>query len=64
MESVTVGYGRVGSRTARVLQEEGHEVVVVEVDHERAGRAREAGIAVIEGDGGDEVRSVLRPVEA
>ena len=51
---VTVGYGRVGSRTVRVLQEEGHEVVVVEVDHERVDRARKAGIAVIEGDGGDE----------
>ncbi|PSQ40728.1 potassium transporter Trk [Halobacteriales archaeon SW_12_71_31] len=54
MRFVPVGYGRVGSRTARVLREEGHEVVVVEVDHERVDRAREAGVAVVEGDGGDE----------
>ncbi len=54
MNFVIVGYGRVGSRTARVLGEEGHDVVVVEVDADRVDRAREDGIAVIEGDGGDE----------
>jgi len=54
MKFVIVGYGRVGSRTARVLQEEGHEVVVVEVHRERIDRVRKAGIAVIEGDGGEE----------
>ena len=54
MKFVIVGYGRVGSRTARLLRTEGHEVVAVEVDRERIDRAREAGVAVIEGDGADE----------
>lgn len=54
MKFVIAGYGRVGSRTARVLREEGHDVVAVELDTERADRAREDGIPVIEGDGGDE----------
>jgi trk system potassium uptake protein TrkA len=54
MKFVIVGYGRVGSRTAHVLTEEGHEVVAVEANAERVDRAREDGIAVIEGDGGSE----------
>ena len=48
-----MGYGRVGARTARVLAEEGHEVVVVDNDHTKVERARERGLAVIEGDGSD-----------
>ena len=51
MRIVIVGFGRVGSRTARVLQEEGHEVVIVENDAAKAERARERGLDVIEGDG-------------
>ncbi len=58
MKFVIVGYGRVGSRTARLLRTEGHDVVVVEVDRERIDRAREADVAVIEGDGAEE--DVLR----
>jgi K+ transport systems, NAD-binding component len=54
MNFVIVGYGRVGSRTARLLETEGHDVVVVEVDRERIDRVREAGIAVTEGDGAEE----------
>lgn len=51
MRILIVGYGRVGARTARVLAEEGHEVVVVDDDHLKVERARERDLAVIEGDG-------------
>ncbi|UIO99645.1 TrkA family potassium uptake protein [Halobaculum sp. CBA1158] len=53
MRIVIVGYGRVGSRTARVLDEEGHDVVVVDDDHTKVERARERGLTVVEGDGTD-----------
>ncbi|WP_311173158.1 potassium channel family protein [Halobellus ordinarius] len=58
MTFIIVGYGRVGARTARILHEEGHPVVVVENDPEKADRAREAGFEVVEGDGSNE--SVLK----
>lgn len=51
MRCVIVGYGRVGVRTAHILDKEGHEVVVIENDPSKAERAREADFAVIEGDG-------------
>ncbi len=54
MQLIVVGYGRVGSRTARVLDEEGYDVVVVDNDHLKVERAREQGLEVIEGDGTDE----------
>ncbi|EMA39578.1 potassium channel family protein [Halococcus hamelinensis] len=54
MNCVLVGYGRVGIRTAQILDTEGHEVTVVENDPEKVERAREAGIDVIEGDGASE----------
>ncbi len=54
MKFVIVGYGRVGSRTVRLLVEEGHEVVVVDVDPERIARAEEEGFEAVRGDGGDE----------
>jgi trk system potassium uptake protein TrkA len=54
MRFVIVGYGRVGARTARVLSEEGHGVVVVENDEAKAERARRAGLEVVEGDGSNE----------
>ena len=50
MKFVIVGYGRVGTRTARVLDEEGHEVVVVDVDPEKAERARQDGFEAYRGD--------------
>ncbi len=46
-----MGYGRVGSRTARVLDEEGHDVSVVDNDHVKVERARDRGLTVVEGDG-------------
>ena len=54
MRFVIVGAGRVGLRTARVLQESGHEVVVVERDPTSVDRARKEGFDVIEGDGSTE----------
>ncbi|MHB9287624.1 potassium channel family protein [Halobacteriales archaeon Cl-PHB] len=54
MHFVVVGFGRVGTRVARILQTEGHELVVVDRDAVKADRAREEGFTVVEGDGGDE----------
>jgi trk system potassium uptake protein TrkA len=52
MRFVIVGYGRVGARTARILTEEGHDVVLVENDEDKVDRAREEGFEVVHGDGG------------
>lgn len=54
MRFVIMGAGRVGLRTARVLRESGHEVVLVEADVDTAERARNEGFEVIEGDGSTE----------
>jgi len=54
MRAIIVGYGRVGRRTASTLHNEGHEVVVVDIDHERVERARGDGYETVEGDGGTE----------
>jgi trk system potassium uptake protein TrkA len=50
MRVVIAGFGRVGSRTARVLDEEGHDVVVIESDVEKAERAEARGFTVVMGD--------------
>ncbi|MFC4438656.1 MULTISPECIES: potassium channel family protein [Natrialbaceae] len=54
MRFVIVGYGRVGSRTARILTEEGHDAVVVEKDPDRIDRAQTDGFETVQGDGADE----------
>jgi trk system potassium uptake protein TrkA len=54
MKFLIVGYGRVGQRTARILKEEGHELVVVDVDEEKVERAREDGFEASQGDAADE----------
>lgn len=54
MSFVIVGGGRVGLRTARILQEEGYNVVIVEKNPEKARRAREEGYRTVEGDGANE----------
>jgi trk system potassium uptake protein TrkA len=51
MRFVIVGYGRVGRRTARILDSEGHDVVIVEVDPDKAARARDDDFETYEGDG-------------
>src|SRR6056297_3033758 len=54
MKFVIVGYGRVGIRTARILREEGHEVIVVENNPEKVDRARSDGFRVVDGDGAED----------
>ena len=54
MQFVIVGYGRVGMRTAQILHGEGHDVTVVEREHDHVDRAREDGFEVVVGDGDDE----------
>lgn len=54
MKFVIVGYGRVGIRTAAILQSEGHEVVVVDNDPEKVERARGEGFDAYLGQGDDE----------
>jgi len=54
MQFVIVGAGRVGLRTARILQKEGHEVTLVENDADKAESARKEGFLVVEGDGASE----------
>ena len=54
MKFVIVGFGRVGMRTARTLDSEGHEVIVVDNDREKVERAEKEGFEVIEGDGSTE----------
>lgn len=64
MQIIVVGYGRVGSRTARVLAEEGYDVVVVDNNQLKIERAREAGIKAIHGDGSDESVLIEAGVES
>ncbi|PSP56053.1 potassium transporter Trk [Halobacteriales archaeon QS_1_67_19] len=54
MRFVIVGAGRVGLRTARIIQNEGYDVVLVENDAEKADRARDEQFMVVEGDGSSE----------
>jgi len=54
MRFVIVGAGRVGLRTAHVLADEGHDVVVVEPDEGRAERAEKRDLDVVVGDGSHE----------
>ena len=54
MRFIIVGAGRVGMRTARVLREEDHEVVLVDPNRARVDRLAQEGFTVVEGDGSDE----------
>ena len=54
MKFVIIGYGRVGTRTARILQTEGHDVVVVDNDPNKVDRARTDDFETVAGDGSDE----------
>lgn len=53
MRAVIVGYGRVGIRTARIMKEEGHEVVIVDNDPEKITRADNEGFTAHFGEGDD-----------
>jgi trk system potassium uptake protein TrkA len=54
MRFIIVGAGRVGMRTARVLREEDHEVVLVDPDRTKVERLRDEGFEVVQGDGSAE----------
>ena len=54
MRFVIVGFGRVGMRTARILQSEGHEVVIIDRDPAKVDRAIEEGFETYRGDGSTE----------
>jgi trk system potassium uptake protein TrkA len=54
MRFVIIGAGRVGMRTARVLRDEGHEVVLIEPEKTKVERLRDEGFEVVQGDGSDE----------
>ena len=51
MRIVIIGAGRVGSRTARVVANEGHDVVLIENKPEKVERFRNEGFEVVQGDG-------------
>jgi len=51
MNFVIIGAGRVGLRTARVLKDSGHDVVLVEKDQDAIQRAEDAGFRVVENTG-------------
>lgn len=61
MRAVIVGYGRVGIRTARILGEEGHEVIVIDNNPEKVRRAEGEGFQAILGEGDD--REVLEQAD-
>jgi trk system potassium uptake protein TrkA len=54
MRIVIIGAGRVGLRTARIVENEGHTVTLVERDYDKAERARNEDFDVFEGDGSSE----------
>ena len=54
MKFAIVGFGRVGMRVARILQSEGHDLVLVENDPEKIRRAEAEGFDIVEGDGAEE----------
>jgi trk system potassium uptake protein TrkA len=54
MRFVIIGGGRVGKRTARVLEGEGYEVTILESDAERVDRVRKEGFDIVQGDGSNE----------
>ncbi len=53
MRAVIVGYGRVGIRTARILDEEGHTVTVIDIDPAKVRRAQQDGFFSVLGDASD-----------
>ncbi|MEY3466184.1 MAG: hypothetical protein RL603_1783, partial [Pseudomonadota bacterium] len=51
---ILCGFGRVGQNMGRVLVEQGHEYVAIDLDPARVRAARSAGLPVIFGDSSDE----------
>ncbi|WP_336135467.1 potassium channel family protein [Natronomonas amylolytica] len=63
MRFVIVGAGRVGMRTARVLRDEGHDVVLIEPEETKVERLEDEGFEVVRGDGSDEETLVSAGLE-
>lgn len=53
MRTIIVGAGRVGTALAERLEQDGENVVLMDVDSEAAEDARDRGLRVVEGDGTD-----------
>jgi len=64
MRFVIAGAGRVGLRTARALEDSGHDVVLIERDPTKVKRARAEDYEVIEGDASDESVLLSADLEA
>ncbi|MFB6299927.1 MAG: TrkA family potassium uptake protein [Halobacteriales archaeon] len=54
MTFLIVGGGRVGLRTARTLERQGYDVVIVEQDPEKINRIEDEGFRYVKGDGARE----------
>ncbi|MFW6018131.1 MAG: potassium channel family protein [Halapricum sp.] len=54
MKFVIVGFGRVGIRTAHILDSEDHDVTIVDNDPETVERASDEGFRALQGSGDDE----------
>ncbi len=63
MRFVIVGAGRVGMRTARVLRDEDHEVVIIEPHETKVNRLEKEGFDVVQGDGSDEETLLAQGLE-
>ena len=64
MKVLIAGLGRVGRRTARVLHEEGHEVIAIDADPVAIERAETIGITIYEGDAADDTLLQSIPMDA
>lgn len=54
MKFIIVGFGRVGMRVARILESEGHDLEIIEIDGKKIERAEKEGFSAHRGDGSDE----------
>src|SRR5712691_3423690 len=54
MKIVVIGYGRVGSRTVASLLDRGHQIIIVDKEASRLGRASQLeGVELVQGNGID-----------
>ena len=58
MKIILVGAGSIGGTTATMLKEKGHDIEIVEANHERAEKIRNEGITLT-GALGDHIQSFM-----